>query len=40
MGEVPGPQDLSQVPVVCSVCHQVHEPRERFNAFTDAMMHA
>ena len=25
MGDAPGPQDLSQVPVVCPICHQVHE---------------
>ena len=25
MAEVPEPQDLSQVPVVCPLCHQVHE---------------
>jgi len=28
MGEVPGWQDLSQLAVVCPICHQVHERRE------------
>jgi hypothetical protein len=25
MGDAPGPQDLSQFPVVCPICHQAHE---------------
>jgi hypothetical protein len=25
MGDAPRPEDLSQVPVVCPLCHQVHE---------------
>jgi len=25
MGDTPGEQDLSQAPVVCPLCHQVHE---------------
>ena len=25
MDEATGPQDLSQFPVVCPICHQVHE---------------
>jgi hypothetical protein len=27
MGDAPGSQDLSRAPVVCPVCHQVHERR-------------
>ena len=33
MGDAPGPQDLSQAPVVCPICHQVHE-RCEFRAWS------
>jgi hypothetical protein len=37
MGEAPGPRDLSDVPVTCLLCHQVHE-RCVFAALTNLAM--